>query len=449
MEKLNKATKCHICFKGFQEDNPNVRDHCHYTGLYRGPAHRICNLRYKIPRCIPIVSDNLSEYDAHLIIRELGKKFDTCKIGVISENKEEYISFDTDVVIDTYEVGGEVKEKKIQLRFIDSIRFIVSSLDSLTNSLVKDGRKLNGFKDYSDEQYELLIRKGVYPYEYISSWDKFDETELPPKEAFYSELNMSDISNHDYSHAQRVWKGFDIKNFGEYHDLYLKTDVILLSNIFEAFRNTCLKHYGLDPAHFYMSSGLAWQAFLKKTGTELTDPDILLSFERGTRGGITQAVYRYAEASNKYMGDKFNPKEDSSYLQYLDGNNLYHWAMTQPLPTGGFNWVDPSEFMPDKIDSYMKGYLLEVDVKYPKELHDLHNDLLLMCDKMKANGVKKLVSTLSDKKNHVVHIKALNQALRHELMLRKVYRVIEFNQIKALTSCSTHKTDQQETDRQK
>ena len=130
-----------------------------------------------------------------------------------------------------------------------------------------------------------------------------------------------------------------MKNLGEYHDLYLKTDVILLSNVFESFRNEGLLHHGLDPAHFYTTPGLAWQAALKKTGVKfelLTDPDMLLKFEHGIRGGITQEVHRYATANNKYMGEKFNPDENTSFLQYLDANNLYGWAMNQPLPTGGF-----------------------------------------------------------------------------------------------------------------
>ena len=159
---------------------------------------------------------------------------------------------------------------------------MASSLDSLMNNLVKDGRKLTGFEDYSEEQYKLLIRKGVYPYEYMASWDKFKETQLPLKESFYSKLNMSGISDEDYEHAQKVWSAFGMKNLGEYHDLYLKTDVILVSNMFEAFRNTCLEYYKLDPAHFYTSPGLAWQACLKKTGVRLellTDPDMLLMFE--------------------------------------------------------------------------------------------------------------------------------------------------------------------------
>ena len=270
----------------------------------------------------------------------------------------------------------------------------------------------------------------------MTSWDKFEETQLPPKEAFHSNLNMSDISEYDYEHAQKVWKEFKLKNLGEYHDLYLKTATVLLSNVFEVFRNTCLQHYKLDPAHFYTSPGLAWQAALKKTGVKLellTDPDTLLMFEKGTKGGITQAVHRYAKANNKYMGKKFHSKEESSFLQYLDANNMYGWAMSQPLPTGGFMWVDDlSKFTPDEIGRLAKhgskGYLLEVDVKYPKELHDLHNDLPFMCEKVKINKVEKLVPNLYNKKNYVIHIRTLDQALKQVLVLEKVHRVIEFNQ---------------------
>ena len=290
---------------------------------------------------------------------------------------------------------------------------------------------------HNDEQFRLLLRKGAYPYEYMTSWEKFKETKLPPKEAFHSNLNMSDISEYDYKHAQRVWKEFKLKNLGEYHDLYLKTDMLLLSNMFEKFRNDCLKHFKLDLAHFYTSPGLAWQASLKKTGVRLerlTDPGILLMFEHGIGGGIiTQAVHRYAKANNKCMGKKFDPKLNSSFLQYLDANNLYGWAMIQLLPTGKFKWVnDVSEFTSKKINELVKhdskGYLLEVDVKYPKELHDLHNHLPFMCEKMKINKVEKLVPYLYDKKKYVIHIRALTQALKHGLILEKVHHVIEFNQ---------------------
>ena len=234
------------------------------------------------------------------------------------------------------------------------MRFKASSLDSVTNNLVgvsgmpcnkceescefthvdeyyvAHGKRRNCYSGYSkrqlsvnssfhnlsvshnDKQFRLLLSKGVYPYEHMMGWDKFKETQLPPEEVFHSNLNVSDICKYDYEHAQKVWKEFKLKNLGKYHDLYLKTDTLLLSNIFEAFRNTCLQHYKLDPAHFYTSPGLAWQASLKKTGVRLellTDPDMLLKFEHGIRGGITQAVHRYVKANNKYMGEMFHPEE--------------------------------------------------------------------------------------------------------------------------------------------
>ena len=405
------------------------------TGLtywyYRGPAHSLCNLRYKIPSYIPVVFHILSGYDAHLFIRDLGAH--TSDMKVIAKNKEDYISFSIKVPVDSYiDNNGEEKDKLIGLRFIDSFKFMSSSLDSLTRNLVSGGKKLFGFEDYSELQYDLLTRKGVYPYEYVNSWDRFNETQLPPIDAFCSNLNMSSISEDNYQHAQKVWEEFGIRYLGDYHDLYLRTDVVLLANVYEAFKDTCLRHYSLDPAHFYTSPGLAWRACLKHTGIKLellTDPDMLLMFEQGIRGGITQAVCKYASANNKYMGDRFDPKSESSYLQYLDANNLYGWAMSQPLPTGGFKWTDVN---PNEISELAtrtdKGYLLEVDVSYPKELHNPHNDLPFMCERMEINGVEKLVPNLRDKENYVIHIQALNQALQHGLRLDRIHRAIEFDQ---------------------
>ena len=193
-----------------------------------------------------------------------------------------------------------------------------------------------------------------------------DETALPPKEAFYSNLNLEDISDEDYAHVQKVWDVFEIKNRGEYHDLYVQSDTLLLADVFENFRNMCLEIYELDPVYFVSAPGLAWQACLKKTGVKLellTDIDMLLMVEKGTRGGICQAIHRYAKANNKYMKN-YDKNNESSYIEYLDANNLYGWAMSQKLPVNGFKWVkNLSKFNEDFIKNMMKIAIRDIFLK--------------------------------------------------------------------------------------
>ena len=180
-KKYNKASRCHICFKQFGDSKKGlkVRDHCHYTGRYRGPALRNCNLMYRIPSYIPVVFHNLSGYDAHLFIRELGG-YSRNTMKVIAKHKEDYISFSVEVAVDKYvDKLGNKKEKLIKLRFIDSFKFMASSLDTFTRNLVGSGRKMFGFENCSEQQYKLLTRKGVYPYEHMTSWDRFEDTKLP------------------------------------------------------------------------------------------------------------------------------------------------------------------------------------------------------------------------------------------------------------------------------
>ena len=222
---------------------------------------------------------------------------------------------------------------------------------------------------------------------------------------------------------------------GLYHDLYLLTDTILLANVFEFFRAVCMDNYGLDPAHFYTAPGLAWKACYKKTGIVLEllqDNDMLLMFKQGIRGGITQAVHKYASANNPYM-EEYDKGKETNYLQYLHANTLYGWAMSQPLPTGEFRWIKCDSWDPNKLVNMLSaekkhGYLLGVDVKYPRELHDLHNDIPFMCGKMKINGVEKLIPNLYYKKKYIIHIRALKQALDHGLILEKIRRCIRFRQ---------------------
>ncbi|CAH3043540.1 unnamed protein product, partial [Porites lobata] len=227
-----------------------------------------------------------------------------------------------------------------EIRFIDSFKFLQTSLANLVgNNLQPDD--FHNTKQIFKENVGLLTRKGVYPYDYVSSFEKLSETQLPPKEEFYSKLNDEDITDDDYQYAKNVWNTFECKSIRDYRNLYLKSDVLLLSDVFENFRKTCLKHYNLDPAHYYTSPGLAWDACLKETGQELQllhNYDMLMMFERGIRGGISHISKRYAVANNKYMKN-YDPNEEFSYIQYLDANNLYGWAMSQQLPTHGFKWM--------------------------------------------------------------------------------------------------------------
>ena len=279
-----------------------------------------------------------------------------------------------------------------------------------------------------------MLRKGVYPYEYADTWEKFSEISLPSKEDFCSNLNMEDITDTDYRHASNVFKVFKLENLGDYRDLYVQNDTLLLADVLNSFRDMCLKEYELDPAHFLSLPGLAWQACLRKTNIELellTDYDMLLMVEEGIRGGICHSTHRYAKANNKYMKN-YNNNEESSYIQYLDANNLYGWAMSKKLPVNGFKWTDNNiineEFIKNYNENDKKGYILEVDIKYPKNLHDLHSDLPSLPERMEINKCKQLVCNLYNKKKYVVHINSLNQALNHGLKIKKIHRIIEFNQ---------------------
>ena len=191
------------------------------------------------------------------------------------------------------------KELELENKFIDNLRSVIASLSSILDNLSEINKKISlielsekfpytyQFCNRDLNKFSLLLRKGVYPYEYMDSWEKFNETELPDKESFYSELNKEGITDEDYVHAQKVWDTFNIKHLGEYHDLYIQADTLQLADVFENFRNMCIEIYQLDPAHFLSAPGLAWQACLKKTGVKLqllTDNDMLMGYENGISG---------------------------------------------------------------------------------------------------------------------------------------------------------------------
>ncbi|KAE9536141.1 hypothetical protein AGLY_007364 [Aphis glycines] len=312
------AKVCKICLLSFEENELyKVRDHCHIT--------------------------------------ELG--FDDKNIHVIPNSTEKYISFSKEVAL------------RFSIKFVDTFRFMASSLSELAENLLEDkSRFKETLKLFSNKTLDLVTRKGVFPYEYIDNWSKLNETRLPSKSAFYNSLKDEEINNNDYSHAKKIWKVFNIKTLGEYSDLYLKTDVAILTDVFENFRDLCLSTLSLDPAHYMTAPGFAFDCMLKYTKVKLeklTDYNMLLYFESSIRGANIPNI----------EGLNYNPNKSISWITYLDCVNLYGKSMLTELPFKDFEWVDDLNIDVTKIpDDSEVGYILEVDIDYPQYLHEKHND---------------------------------------------------------------------------
>ena len=296
------------------------------------------------------------------------------------------------------------------------------SLDKLVKNLnSKDFKYLSGV--FRDEQLKLVKEKGVYCDEYFNSFKKFNQGKLPSVDKFFISLKNRGISEKEYQRAADVWKVLKIKNLGEYHDFYVKADVLLLCNVFERFINVSLKDYGLGPDHYFSSPGLSWHAMLKMTGIQLHkigNINVHLFLEKGMKGGISYIATRYSSCA---------PNKDKT-IMYWDANNLYGWAMTEYLLVSDFKFLSEKEIKDFDLNSIKIssiGYILEVDLEYCKELHDLHSDYPLCPEKIevsydmlsdyckeisdwydiKVGGVKKLIPNLSDKVKYVVHYKNL------------------------------------------
>ena len=301
-QHLKNMDGCHICGEKYTDKDVRVRDHCHIIGKFRGSAHQECNLKLRIKPediKIPVIFHNLRRYDSHFImqqIRKTAKKYgytnkkgekQDLNINAIPNNMEKYMAF---------MLGNH-------LTFIDSFQFMSSSLDKLVSNLPKDDLIYTS-KAFKGKRLDLMSQKGVYPYDFMDSFEKFNQTEVPNKDQFYSILNDQDITDDEYDHAKKVWKTFNIKTMGEYHDLYLVSDVLLLTDVFENFRKSCMEYYKLDPCHYFTSPGLSCDAMLKMTNIKLelmTDIDMFQFIEKGMHGGVSYITNRYGKANNKYM----------------------------------------------------------------------------------------------------------------------------------------------------
>ena len=491
-ERYEQETKCHICTEQIIDRGEGglakVADHDHVTGEYRGAAHSACNILYTTKKHwrLPVYFHNLKGYDGYHILRGLRGYTDSLdKIDVIAKSLDKFTSFSID-----------------NIRFMDSMQFLLGSLDNNVEQ-VKAGlsreERANVFSPLmyamsieadDHERMDLAMEKGIYPYEYMTSKDTMNLTELPPKESFYSALQNKGISDEDYERAQRMWKIFDCQTLADYTLLYVKLDVLLLASVFEAFRTECLSpdSFRLDPAHFITAPSLSWNAMLLKNledGTiieNMTDLDMVMMVERGIRGGICQVmdpllvaseevIGFYWDANNLYGNEMFRKKlplkdyrmekhrkptldieENVIFSEDLQQDPRYDYLICeQRYPKWHTNDMDElTETILNLPDEDDRGYILEVDLEYPKNLHDEHNDYPFFpeskCptpsdwtveqiqkidptyDPDRPAKTKKLVLDFEDKKEYVVHYRMLKLGLRHGIRIVKLHRVISFFQ---------------------
>ena len=300
-------------------------DHDHVTGWFIAAAHQQCNLQRSVTYQIPVFFHNICGYDSYMIVQEFPNIQDR-KLKVIGQNMEKSLQV----------------QWSPNIVFRDSLQFLIFSLDFLVKSLAITGRQnffllhdkmRNFYPDATDEMVQLVEQKGVFCYDYIDKFERLDETALPPRELVYNRLANKDCSEADYARAQRVWREFNFQHIGDYMRLYLLSDVALLADVFQMFRYNSLDEYQLDPAYYMSAPQLAWNALLKyihRLIHLITDPEMYRMIQPNIRGGICHASIRYARANNKLMGSLYDPTKPTSYVMYVDSNNLYGWAMSQP-----------------------------------------------------------------------------------------------------------------------
>ena len=370
LKAFNDAEICHICEQPFTAEDIKVKDHDHVLGNFRGASHASCNLNYRNNFTIPCFAHNGGAYDWHFLIKEICQHIEG-NLQIIPRNMEHYLS-----------VIKYVRGTKIKLQFIDSFRFLNTSLDKLVSFLNDDQKKTLKSKFPDKTDFDLLSMKGICPYEYIDSREKLKETKLPEKKYFFSKLTESNISDEEYTRAQIIWDRFKCRTIKDYYMLYLQCDVLLLCDVFENFRDEMLKYFNLHPTNYISLPSYSFDAMLRYTKVEielLSDIDQLMFFERGIRGGLCQVNKNYVEANNKYMAD-YNPDKQENYLLYLDINALYSCAMgCHFLPKDGFKWVENCENFDVRgiSDTSPVGYVLEVDLTYPNYIHDTLRSSLL------------------------------------------------------------------------
>ena len=444
-QRYQNAKSCDICKCKFTSDNKKTRDHNHLLkhANFRFVACNRCNLTYGSNKLSPvIVIHNLQSYDSHLLISQLQDACECPRVSIVPKNSERYLSF---------KIGNWT--------FIDSLAFLPASLQVLTDSLKEDG--LECFEQTrkiacNSERLHYLLRKNPYPYHYPQCLADYEISGLPPKDAFDNKLKGEPISDGEYLYAQQVYNVFNCKSFLDYHKLYLTVDVTLLSDVFERYRTMVMNHYEVDPSYYLSSPQLSMDGFLRTSNIKLeclSDMKQIEMIEAGIRGGISVVSQKHAVANNRYMGELFDEEKPSSYICLFDCCNLYASALRQKLPYRNFKWIHPDEMKNvdfANIDTEQDiGYILEVDLKYDQEIHDLTKDYPLAAEKMivkntylsphslnlkkqlclpKCSQISKLVPNLWDKMNYVLHFVNLKYYLNRGMKLLKIHKIIQFEQ---------------------
>ena len=437
------AKHCFMCRKKFSDFHhlDKVRDHCHLSGKFRYTLCSTCNLTLaKRPPEIHLFFHGLSNYDSHFIIQKL-YNFSSTEIKIIPKNTEKYLSFSVGCV-----------------HFKDSYQFLSESLAILVQNLMDKGPDhfvyVNKFiKD--DEQRELLKQKGIFPYNYMKDVRVLRKKHLPKKEEFFNDLTCQHLTKDEYDFAQKVWDRFSCKTFQDYMEIYLLADCLLLCDVFENFRSNCLQQYNIDPCYYFSAPHFTFDAFLRHSSLTLellSDINQYLFIIKGIRGGMSMVSKRHAVTNNKYV-EGYNSSKSSSFILYLDANNLYGRAMQEYLPWKNFEWMSPHQLNYDFIKRLEPegevGCIIQCRLEYPVALHDYHSDYPLapikksipygmlspvarmICDKHKlkrTTNVEKLLATVEDKDFYILHYRNLQLYVSLGLRVKKIHARMIFKQ---------------------